>query len=165
MENTVKMTERQVKEEIAEYLRMERQTANYDYRICLNVVSDLFQHVVNEEKSLTWFISELEIAEIPGNVEIHDNVCYAGIFDIYQDAIEKICAYYINEKFEEVTGIKKENNNNTTIESLKEKIMKELKCYRDFHFEKEYGCSQTVTRYNFNILIDEIEYILKSETA
>jgi len=108
-------------------------------------------------------MAELEIAEIPYGVETHEDVNYFCIFDYFTTEIYKIGKKFINEKFEKVTGDKKQDK---AIEIITERVIKELQHYRDFHFDKEYHLynSQTANRYNFDAMIDDIEYIIRHKT-
>lgn len=177
MKNQVNTTttnnmEDKIKSEIAEYIRQQRQIANYNHRVCINVINNLFQNLINNpEKTIVSFLEEVELAEVPGDVETDEKINYCYIFDNYYREIRSICSDYINSKFEEVTGIEstnKEEEKTVNIEAAKEliieKVVAEMRNYRDFHFKSEFGVTESITRYNFNALIDEITYTIYHKT-
>ncbi len=171
MRNTTNTTqEDKIKAEIAEYIRQQRQIANYNHRVCINVISNLFQNLIsNPEKSIVSFLEEVELAEVPLSVETDEKINYCCIFDHYYRELRAICKSCIDAKFKEITGIESTNKEEKTvnIEAVKElvieKVVAELRHYRDFHFKSEFDTS-SITRSNFNSLIDEIIYIIYHKT-
>lgn len=99
MTNTMRLNKEKAMEAIAEYIRQEKQTADYNYRICLNVIAESFQQVVSGNLSLFRFTEDIEAMEIPAGVEKNE-VNYSFIFDNYSRQIYRICSNYIDNMYE-----------------------------------------------------------------
>jgi len=99
MTNTVRINKEKAMEAIAEYIRQERQSADYNHRICMNVIAGAFQQVVSNSISLFRFVEDIEAMEIPQGIEKNE-VNYSFIFDNYSRQMYRICSNYIDNMHE-----------------------------------------------------------------